>query len=152
MSRRNVWHPSSGQKNPRARNQRELQPPAQDGSSLADISTLKIEAIRSYETSVYTRSARRHVPEDSNLHSHRHGNLRILRFATKWNKVFSDDQPCQDEMDFQLPETASFCIISISFLDDGHDDSFRNSVKPFHHYRADCPNSKFFFVYVIMKQ
>jgi hypothetical protein len=37
-------------------------------SSLADFSTLKMEAIRSSETSVYTRSTRRHIPEDGILH------------------------------------------------------------------------------------
>jgi hypothetical protein len=41
-----------------------MQTPAQAGSSLADFSTLKMEAIRSSETSVHTRSTRRHIPED----------------------------------------------------------------------------------------
>jgi hypothetical protein len=41
-----------------------LQPPSHAGSSLADCSTLKMEAIRSSETSVHTRSTRRHIPED----------------------------------------------------------------------------------------
>jgi hypothetical protein len=41
-----------------------LQPPAQVGSSLADFSTLKTEAIHSSETSVDTRSTRRHFPDD----------------------------------------------------------------------------------------
>jgi hypothetical protein len=45
-----------------------LQPPAHAGSSLADFSTLKMEAIRSSETSVHTRSTRRHIPEDGILH------------------------------------------------------------------------------------
>jgi hypothetical protein len=36
-------------------------------SSLADFSTLKMEAIRSSETSVDTRSTRRHIPEDDIL-------------------------------------------------------------------------------------
>jgi hypothetical protein len=45
-----------------------LQPPAHAGYSLADFSTLKIEAIRSSETSVHTRSTRRHIPEDGILH------------------------------------------------------------------------------------
>jgi hypothetical protein len=40
------------------------QPPAHVGSSLADFSTLKMEAIRSSETSVHTRSTLRHIPED----------------------------------------------------------------------------------------
>jgi hypothetical protein len=44
-----------------------LQPPAHAGSSLADFSTLKKEAIRSSETSVYTRFIRRHIPEDGIL-------------------------------------------------------------------------------------
>jgi hypothetical protein len=37
------------------------------GSSLADFSTLKMEAILSSEMSVYTRSTRRHIPEDGIL-------------------------------------------------------------------------------------
>jgi hypothetical protein len=41
---------------------RRLQPPAHAGSSLADFSTLKMEAIRSSETSVHTISTRRHIP------------------------------------------------------------------------------------------
>jgi hypothetical protein len=52
-----------------------LQPPAHVGSSLADFSTLKMEAIDSSETSIYTRSMRRHIPEDSILHSHRRENI-----------------------------------------------------------------------------
>jgi hypothetical protein len=41
-----------------------LQPPAHAGSSLADFSTLKMEAICSSETSVHTRSTRPHISED----------------------------------------------------------------------------------------
>jgi hypothetical protein len=44
-----------------------LQPPARTGSSLADFSTLKMEAIRSFETSVNTRPTQRHIPEDDIL-------------------------------------------------------------------------------------
>jgi hypothetical protein len=40
-----------------------------------DFSTLKMEAISSSETSVYTISARRHIPEDGILYSHRRENL-----------------------------------------------------------------------------
>jgi hypothetical protein len=44
--------------------------PSHAGSSLADFSTLRMEAIRSSETSVhFTRSTRRHIPEDGILHS-----------------------------------------------------------------------------------
>jgi hypothetical protein len=37
-------------------------------SSLADFSTLKMEAIRSSETSIHARSTRRHIPEDDILY------------------------------------------------------------------------------------
>jgi hypothetical protein len=53
-----------------------MQPPAHAGSSLADFSTLKMEVIRYYETSVYTRYTRRHIPENGILHSHRRENLK----------------------------------------------------------------------------
>jgi hypothetical protein len=46
-----------------------LQQPAYSGSSLADFSTLNIEAIYSSETSVHTRSTRHHIPEDGILNS-----------------------------------------------------------------------------------
>jgi hypothetical protein len=39
----------------------ELQPPAQAGSSFADFSTLKMEAIGSFETLIHTRSTQRHI-------------------------------------------------------------------------------------------
>jgi hypothetical protein len=38
--------------------------------------TLKMEAIQSSETSVLIRATWRHLPEDDNHHSHRHGNLK----------------------------------------------------------------------------
>jgi hypothetical protein len=44
-----------------------IQPPADAGSSLADFSTLKMDAIRSSETSVHTRTTTRHVPENGIL-------------------------------------------------------------------------------------
>jgi hypothetical protein len=51
--------------------------PAHAGSSLADFSTLKMEAIWSSETSVQsTTSTRRHTSEDGILHSHRRENLK----------------------------------------------------------------------------
>jgi hypothetical protein len=57
-----------------------LQSPAHPGSSLADFSTLKMEAIRSSESSVQPRSTRRHIPEDGILHSHCRENLKSYRF------------------------------------------------------------------------
>jgi hypothetical protein len=62
---------------PPGRWRHDLQLPAHAGSSLADFSTLKMEAIRSSETSVQsTTSTRRHTPEDGILHSHRRENLK----------------------------------------------------------------------------
>jgi hypothetical protein len=63
----------------RARNQ--LQPPAHAGSSLADFTTLKMEAIPSSEMSVHTRSTRRHIPEDGILHSHRRENPKSYTYV-----------------------------------------------------------------------
>jgi hypothetical protein len=51
----------------------DVAPPAHAGSSLADFSTLKMEAIRSSETSVHTKSSRRQIPEDG-----------ILRKGSNW--------------------------------------------------------------------
>jgi hypothetical protein len=52
------------------------EPPTHVGSSLADFSTLKMEAIRSSEWSIHIRPTRRHIPEDGILHSHRRENLK----------------------------------------------------------------------------
>jgi hypothetical protein len=41
--------------------------PVHAGSSLADFSTLKMEALHSSEMMVYTRSTRRHIPEEGIL-------------------------------------------------------------------------------------
>jgi hypothetical protein len=43
--------------------------------TLADFSILMMEAIRFSETSVYTKSTRRHIPEDYILHGHRRENF-----------------------------------------------------------------------------
>jgi hypothetical protein len=56
-----------------------LQPPAHAGSSLADFSTLKMEA--------HTRSARRHIPEDGILHSHRCENLKSYIYTIQIGKL-----------------------------------------------------------------
>jgi hypothetical protein len=45
-----------------------LQPPAHAGTSHAAYSTMQMEAIRTSETSVHTRSTQRHIPEDGILH------------------------------------------------------------------------------------
>jgi hypothetical protein len=44
--------------------------------SRRDSSALKMEAIRSSETSVLTKATRRQIPEDDFIHSHRRENLK----------------------------------------------------------------------------
>jgi hypothetical protein len=48
-----------------------LQPCDHAGSSFADLSSLKMEAIRSSETSVHIRYTRHHITEDSILQDYR---------------------------------------------------------------------------------
>jgi hypothetical protein len=43
--------------------------------------TMKMEAIRSCETSVNTISTRRHIPEDGIFHSHRRENLKFYIYT-----------------------------------------------------------------------
>jgi hypothetical protein len=45
-----------------------LHPPANASASLVNFATLKMEAIRSSETSVNTKPTQRHIPEDDILH------------------------------------------------------------------------------------
>jgi hypothetical protein len=76
-------------------------PPAHAGSSLADFSTLKMEAIRSSETSVHTRSTRRYIPENGILHSHRCQNLKsylLGKFANLcYNRFIQPNSLCNYE-------------------------------------------------------
>jgi hypothetical protein len=66
-----------------------LQTPAHAGYSLSDFFTLKIEAIRSSETLVHTRSTWRHIPEDGILNNHRRENLKsyIKKYVLNFNLV-----------------------------------------------------------------
>jgi hypothetical protein len=52
--------------------------------SLPIIVTLIMEVIRPSEMSVLTRATRRHIPEDSILHSHRRQNLKSYIALTGW--------------------------------------------------------------------
>jgi hypothetical protein len=67
-------------------------PPAHAGFSNADFSTLEMEAICSSETSVHTRSTRRHIPEDG--HKRKIGRLKIYR------KLVSNEGVCFRISDF----------------------------------------------------
>jgi hypothetical protein len=62
-------------------------PPSQAGSSLADYSILKMEAICSSETSVHTRSTRCHIPGDGLLHSHHRDNLKSYMIISSFIMV-----------------------------------------------------------------
>jgi hypothetical protein len=65
-----TYHPHfQGMRNPRAMNQRELQPPAYAGSLLADFLYPEDGGDAFPETSVYKISTRRHTPEDDILHT-----------------------------------------------------------------------------------
>jgi hypothetical protein len=46
--------------------------------------TLIMEALRSFETSVLTRTTRPNIPEDGILHSHRRENLKSYITLTGW--------------------------------------------------------------------
>jgi hypothetical protein len=46
-----------------------------------------MEAIRFFETSVFTKARRRNIPEDSILYSHRRENLKILHSIKRLGTV-----------------------------------------------------------------
>jgi hypothetical protein len=64
---RSCVNPHFGGTSVHTKSTRSVQPPAHASSSLADFSSMKMEAIRSSETSVHTRSTRRHIPENDIL-------------------------------------------------------------------------------------
>jgi hypothetical protein len=61
-----------------------MQSSADAGSPLADFSTLKMEAIRSSETSVNPGSTQHHIPEYDVLHSRRCENLKSYMTQSNW--------------------------------------------------------------------
>jgi hypothetical protein len=64
-----------------------LQPPAETGFSLADFYTLKMESIRSSETSVHTGSTLCHIPEDGIPHSSRRESLKSYKKLTLFQSL-----------------------------------------------------------------
>jgi hypothetical protein len=71
-----------------------LQPPARAGSPLADSSTLKMEAIRSSETSVNGRSTQRHIPEEDILQTKRCHNPENHNMKIKYLTISLKRFPC----------------------------------------------------------
>jgi hypothetical protein len=88
---------------------------AHAGSWLADFSTLKVEAIRSSETSVHTRSTRRYIPEDGILHSHRSENLRSYIDVLAYGKAKDVDyflRNSQSKLQWIISRTSFFSLSS----------------------------------------
>jgi hypothetical protein len=80
-----------------------LQPPVHSGSSFADCSTLKMEAIRSSETSFNTISIRRYTQQDGILHSDRRDNLKsyMLFIAPQlWHSKVENEAICAPSMEY----------------------------------------------------
>jgi hypothetical protein len=99
-----------------------LQPPAYAGSSPADFSTLKMEAIHFSETSVHTRSTRRHIPENGILHSHRREKLIFVRWTMISHTCLETVGPIKVESTyFTIPclVYVSCCIIG-KYCEDMH--------------------------------
>jgi hypothetical protein len=85
--------------------------PAHAGSSLADFSTLKMEAIRSSETSVQsTTSTRPHTPEDGIIHSHRSENLKSYILCFLVSRI-QDDGKAQNQFRKELFFWEQKCIL-----------------------------------------
>jgi hypothetical protein len=62
----------------------QTEPPADVGSALADYSTLEMEAIRSSQTSVHTRSTWHHIPEEGILQINRSLHKNIKKDFSKY--------------------------------------------------------------------
>jgi hypothetical protein len=89
--------------------------PAHAGSPLADFSILKMEAIRSSETSVDGRSTQCHIPEDDILHLCSYLNVKLLRsnFYVDKTKGYAPLRPGQDTL-FILVDKGINAFISAS--------------------------------------
>jgi hypothetical protein len=72
-------------------------------SSSPILVTLRMEAVRSSETSVHTRGTQRNIPEDGIPHSHRSGNFKYYIASTalyRRRNVF----PVKYELHFYIPK------------------------------------------------
>jgi hypothetical protein len=99
------------------------------GSSLSDFSTLKMEAICSFERSGHTRSTRRHIPEDGIPHSLCCENLKSYRdirvspptlfsvvgfILTTYSDNFSAYFPCFKKSKSKLMRSPSCLYVCVS--------------------------------------
>jgi hypothetical protein len=75
---------------------------------LADFSTLKMEAIRSSETSVHTRSTLRYIPEDGILHSHRCEDLKSYEYLLVYSRGSVKVKQNGKLLRYRCPCTGSF--------------------------------------------
>jgi hypothetical protein len=82
-----------------------VQLPAHAGSSLVDLSTLKMEAICSSETSLHIRCTRRHIPEDG-----------ILQWATYSRQAKNAQQGKKSESDVPIFLTSNIEMINGSYI------------------------------------
>jgi hypothetical protein len=70
-----------------------------------ELSALIREALSSSETSVFTRAARRNIPEDGILHSHSRENLKSYIALTGWTLLRRRNvSPVRYELGFYIPE------------------------------------------------
>jgi hypothetical protein len=94
---------------------RRLQPPAEAGSSLADFYTLQMEMMRSPETSVYTISIGRQIPEDGLLNCYiKTWRLEVVDEKAEGSESNNSEQAFQDFNFLLISSIIQNCITVVS--------------------------------------